>query len=70
MPEEPTGPASGSNFGSGSHVDLALPASSGHELDLLGPGVTDEEEEDIDNFMAAGGSEPKMKEDIRDWHEL
>lgn len=39
---------------------------------MLGPGGPDSEgeESDIDEFMAAGGSEPKAKEDIRNWHEL
>jgi hypothetical protein len=52
-------------------------AGSGHELGLFGPegagGKEDEDEEDnaedeIDIFMDAGGS--KLKEDIRNWHEL
>jgi hypothetical protein len=45
--------------GSGIESDSNADSSSGNE-----------EEEDIDNFMAAGGSEPKAKEDIRDWNEL
>ena len=44
--------------------------ASGHELDFLGPEGIDGENNDIDNFMAAGGSEPKAKHDIHDWHEL
>jgi len=44
--------------------------ASSCEWDLLGPGGPEGEEDNIDNFMAAGGSEPKAKEDIRDWHEL
>ena len=58
-----------SQFGSGSNSNNNAPGSS-HELDLLGPeGAGGErDEDDIDNFMDAGGSKPK--EDICDWHKL
>ncbi len=58
-----------SQFGSGSNSNDDTPGS-GHELDLLGPeGAGGErDEDDIDNFMDAGGSKPK--EDICDWHKL
>ena len=44
--------------------------ASGHELDLLGPRGIDGENDDINDFMAAGGSKPKAKHDIHDWHKL
>ena len=58
-----------SQFESGSDSNDDAPGS-GHELDSLGPeGAGGErDEDDINNFMDAGGSEPK--EDIRDWHKL
>jgi len=58
-----------SQFGSGSNSNDDAPRS-GHELDSLGPeGAGGErDEDDINNFMDAGGSKPK--EDICDWHKL
>ena len=32
--------------------------------------TSEREEDDLDNFMDAGGSEPKAKEDICSWEEL
>ncbi len=55
---------------SGSGLDSDDDTASSREQDLLGPGGPEGEEDDIDDFMAAGGSEPKVKEDIHDWHEL
>ena len=44
-------------------------ADSGGEEDDTG-NTSEREEDDMDNFMDAGRSEPKAKEDIRSWEEL
>jgi hypothetical protein len=54
--------------GSGSDGDGDV-ADSGGEEDDTG-NTSEREEDDMDNFMDAGGSEPKAKEDIRSWEEL
>jgi hypothetical protein len=35
-----------------------------------GRNTSDREEDDMDNFIEASGSGPKVKEDIRSWKEL
>jgi hypothetical protein len=54
--------------GSGSDGDGDV-ADSGGEEDNTG-NTSEREEDDMDNFMDAGRSEPKAKEDIRSWEEL
>ncbi len=56
-----------SEGGSGSDSDDDS-ADSSHEVG--GRNALDREEDDMDNFMEASGSEPKVKEDIRSWKEL
>jgi len=56
-----------SEGGSGSDSDDDS-ADSSHEVG--GRNAVDREEDDMDNFMEASGSEPKAKEDIQSWKEL
>jgi hypothetical protein len=63
--KEPSQPKSGSKSDSNDNS-----AVSEHEQGLLGPGGTDGEEDNIDEFMGASGSEPKAKVNICNWHKL
>src|SRR6266851_1842162 len=54
--------------GSGSDGNSNV-ADSSHEKDGQG-NISEREEEDMDNFMDASGSDPKVKEDIHLWEEL